>query len=63
MDIDGKIHAKNLREKIKKEIIDLKEKLKKTPKLVVLLIGEYAPSKIYVKNKKKRLKKLELFQR
>ena len=32
MDIDGKIHAKNLREKIKKEIIDLKEKLKKTPK-------------------------------
>jgi methylenetetrahydrofolate dehydrogenase (NADP+)/methenyltetrahydrofolate cyclohydrolase len=53
MDIDGKIHAKNLREKIKKEIIDLKEKLKKTPKLAVLLIGEYAPSKIYVKNKKK----------
>ena len=31
MDIDGKIHAKNLREKIKKEIIDLKEKLKKNP--------------------------------
>ena len=53
MDINGKIYAKNLREKIKKEIIDLKEKLKKTPKLVVLLIGEYAPSKIYVKNKKK----------
>ena len=53
MDINGKIHAKNLREKIKKEIIDLKEKLKKTPKLVVLLIGEHAPSKIYVKNKKK----------
>ena len=52
MDINGKIHAKNLREKIKKEIIDLKEKLKKTPKLVVLLIGEHAPSKIYVKNKK-----------
>ena len=53
MDINGKIHAKNLREKIKKEIIDLKAKLKKTPKLVVLLIGEYTPSKIYVKNKKK----------
>ena len=53
MDINGKIHAKNLREKIKKEIIDLKAKLKKTPKLAVLLIGEYTPSKIYVKNKKK----------
>ena len=53
MDINGKTLAKKLREKIKKEILELKKRFNKVPKLVVILIGDYAPSKIYVQNKKK----------
>ena len=51
MDINGKYMQRILEKKIKKEIIDLKEKLKKTPKLVVLLIGEYARVKFMLKIK------------
>ena len=53
MIIDGKKEAEIIRSKIKKEISDLKSKTKKTPSLTVILIGDYAPSKIYVKNKEK----------
>ncbi len=54
MIIDGKFQAKLIREKIKKEILELKNKYKKTPALSVILIGNYAPSMIYVKSKKKQ---------
>ena len=53
MIIDGKKESLELREKIKKEIILLKKKNNKIPKLSVILIGEYPPSQIYVKNKEK----------
>ena len=53
MIIDGKIEAAILREEIKKEIVLIKEKTNKAPKLVVILIGEFAPSQIYVRNKQK----------
>ena len=51
--IDGKKAAAELREKLKKEVSELKSKTNKTPGLTVILIGELTPSKIYVKNKEK----------
>ena len=54
MIIDGKKEAEVLSHKIKNEIISLKEKTNKVPSLSVILIGNYAPSEIYVKNKVKK---------
>ena len=53
MIIDGKKEAAILREEIKKEIISIKSKTNKVPGLTVILIGEFAPSQIYVRNKEK----------
>ena len=53
MIIDGKKEAELIRNEIKKEISELKKKTAKTPSLSVILIGDFAPSKIYVKNKEK----------
>ena len=58
MIIDGKKEAEILRHEIKKEIISLQEKTKKVPTLSVILIGNYAPSEIYVKNKVKKSKEV-----
>ena len=51
--IDGKKEAAELREALKKEVSELKEKFNKVPGLTVILIGEMAPSQIYVRNKEK----------
>ena len=51
--IDGKKVAAELRQELKKEVDELKIKYKKVPGLTVILVGELAPSKIYVKNKEK----------
>ncbi len=53
MIIDGKKEAEIIRNEIKKEISQIKSKISKVPSLTVILIGEFAPSKIYVKNKEK----------
>ena len=53
MIIDGKKQAEIIRNEIKKEISDLKKISGKTPSLTVILIGDFAPSLIYVKNKEK----------
>ena len=53
MIIDGKKEAELLREEIKKEITSLKETHNKVPGLSVILIGDFVPSQIYVKNKEK----------
>ena len=58
MIIDGKKEAAILREEIKKEILLLKEKTKKAPGLSVILIGDFTPSQIYVKNKEKNSKEV-----
>ena len=58
MIIDGKKESALLREEIKKEIFSIKEKTNKVPGLSVILIGEFAPSKIYVKNKEKNSKEV-----
>ena len=53
MIIDGKKEAEIIRNEIKKEISKIKSKINKAPSLSVILIGDFAPSKIYVKNKEK----------
>ena len=53
MIIDGKKAAANLRDKLKKKVHELKSKYNAIPGLTVILVGEDAPSKIYVKNKEK----------
>ena len=58
MIIDGKKEAAALREEIKKEIISIKSKTNKAPGLTVILIGEFAPSLIYVRNKEKNSKEV-----
>ena len=51
--IDGKKTAADLRSNLKNEVDNLKKKFNRVPGLTVILIGEYTPSKIYVRNKKK----------
>ena len=51
--IDGKKEAASLRLKLKDEVIELKKKFNNVPGLTVILIGELAPSQIYVRNKEK----------
>jgi len=58
MIIDGKKESALLREAIKKEIIEIKKKTNKSPGLSVILIGDFEPSQIYVKNKEKNSKEV-----
>jgi len=53
MIIDGKKAAADLRRNLKKKVDELKSKYNAVPGLTVILVGEDAPSKIYVKNKEK----------
>ena len=56
MIIDGKKIAAELREELKKKIIEFKATYKSIPGLTVILIGEDPAIKIYVKNKQKHAK-------
>ena len=58
MIIDGKKEAALLREEIKKEIFEIKKSNNRSPCLSVILIGDSAPSQIYVKNKEKNSKEV-----
>ena len=58
MIIDGKKEAQLLRDEIKKEIELLKSKNNKVPGLTVILIGDFVPSQIYVKNKERNAKEV-----
>ena len=58
MIIDGKKEAEVLREEIKKEITSIKNKTNKVPGLAVILIGDFVPSQIYVRNKEKSSKEV-----
>jgi methylenetetrahydrofolate dehydrogenase (NADP+)/methenyltetrahydrofolate cyclohydrolase len=53
MIIDGKKVAAELRSQLKKKVDELKSKYNAVPGLTVILVGEDAPSKIYVRNKEK----------
>jgi methylenetetrahydrofolate dehydrogenase (NADP+)/methenyltetrahydrofolate cyclohydrolase len=58
MIIDGKKTAEELREELKKKVIELKSTYNTVPGLTVILVGEDSPSKIYVKNKEKFAKEV-----
>ena len=51
--IDGKKVAAELRVELKEEVSELKAKYNKVPGLTVILIGDMAPSQIYVRMKEK----------
>ena len=58
MIVDGKKIAAELREELKKKVVELKSTYNAAPGLTVILVGEDAPSKIYVKNKEKFAKEV-----
>tara|TARA_B100000963_G_scaffold358339_1_gene382767 strand:- start:732 stop:1574 length:843 start_codon:yes stop_codon:yes gene_type:complete len=58
MIINGKKESELLKDLIRKEISDLKNKTNKIPSLTVILVGDYPPSHIYVKNKEKSSKEV-----
>ena len=58
--IDGKKEAASLRQKLKDEVTELKKKFNNVPSLTVILIGDLAPSQIYVRNKEKSAKEVGL---
>ena len=58
MIIDGKKTAAELREELKKKVVELKSNYNSVPGLTVILVGEDLPSKIYVKNKEKFAKEV-----
>lgn len=59
--IDGKAIAKEIREEIKKEAQELKEKHNITPGLVTILVGEDPASISYVKGKQKTAQNLGFY--
>ena len=61
--IDGKKAAANLRLELKKNVSELRSKYNSVPGLTVILVGEDAPSKIYIRNKKNPQLRLELILR
>jgi methylenetetrahydrofolate dehydrogenase (NADP+)/methenyltetrahydrofolate cyclohydrolase len=58
--IDGKKVASELREELKIEVSELKSKYNNVPGLTVILVGEDAPSQIYVRNKERSAKEVGL---
>ncbi len=58
MIIDGKKTAAELREKLKKQVAELRSTYNAIPGLTVILVGEDPASKIYVKNKEKFAKEV-----
>ena len=63
MILDGKKEAALLREEIKKEISEIKKKINKSPGLSVILVGDFVPSQIYVKNKEKNSKEVGIISK
>ncbi len=58
MNIDGKLTAKRLREKLSIEVMELKSQHGINPKLTVILVGEDPASQVYVKNKVKQTQEI-----
>ena len=51
--LDGKVVAARVLAEVKASVQDLSRKTGVTPTLAVILVGDFAPSRIYVRNKKK----------
>ena len=58
MILDEKKSSVKIKEEIKKEISSIKSNKNKVPGLSVILIGDFAPSQIYVRNKEKNAKEV-----
>lgn len=58
MIIDGKILSKEIRDKLKNDVITLQDKYNETPHLVVVLIGNDPASESYVKAKARACKQI-----
>jgi len=58
MIIDGKKEAEIIRNQVKQEITILRKNYNLEPNLSVILIGDFAPSQIYVRNKEKNSKEV-----
>lgn len=58
MNIDGKLTAKNLRERLAVEVSNLKSDHSIQPKLTVILVGEDPASQVYVRNKVKQTQEI-----
>lgn len=59
--IDGKAVAEEMREEMKTQVEELKEKYGLTPGLAVVLVGEDPASQVYVRNKARACDKLGVF--
>ena len=53
MILDGKVVAASIKEQLKNEIEQLKDKIDRPPRLVIISVGDDPASKVYVKNKMK----------
>lgn len=51
--LEGKIYSEQIREKVKQEVVTLKERYQIVPGLAVIIVGENPASKVYVANKHK----------
>lgn len=60
MILDGKTLAKDIKEQLKKEVIDLKNKLNFIPSVATILVGDDEASKVYVNMKRKAAREIGL---
>lgn len=51
MILDGKALAAKIRADVKQQVLQIKSHCGVVPKLCVVMVGDYAPSKVYVRNK------------
>ena len=56
--IDGKLISNQIKEELSKEVLELKNKYGRTPKLAVILVGDDPASHVYVRNKEKACEKV-----
>ncbi len=56
--LDGKQHAANIRTEVKAEVALFTQQHGRAPGLAVVLVGDYPPSVVYVRNKQKAAKEM-----
>ncbi len=50
--LNGKTVAAKIQEEVRAGVAELKARTGVTPTLAVILVGDFAPSKVYIRNKK-----------
>ena len=60
MVLDGRVLANKIKEKLAKEVVDLKNKLNATPKVATILVGDDEASRVYVNMKRKATREIGL---